>query len=92
MLPETRIVAELYDAESGRAVTIESNAPGLQVYSGNFLEGVSGKDGVTYHKHQSVCLETQTYPDSVHHSAFPSPFLAPGQNYKHEIVYHLHTR
>jgi aldose 1-epimerase len=84
-------VATLYEPISGRGLELFSNAPGLQVYTGNFLAGVPGKHGQPYCKHQSVCLESQTFPDSVHHSHFPSPFVSPGQTYIHAMVFRFFT-
>lgn len=78
-------VAELRDPETGRGLVLSSNTPGLQVYTGNFLEGVSGKDGVQYKKHQSICLESQTFPNAVNIDTFPSPFLRPGEVYLHRM-------
>ena len=74
-----RQVAELHHAGSGRSMTIETTEPALQVYSGNFLNGQAGKAGATYAKRSAVCLETQHYPDAVHHDNFPSTELAPGE-------------
>ena len=84
--------AELYDPGSGRSLTLRTNAPGLQVYSGNFLEGVPGRDGVTYAKQQSICLESQTYPNAVNTPAFPSPVIQPGETYRHLMVYEFMCR
>lgn len=78
-------VAELRDPESGRGLVLSTNAPGLQVYTGNFLQGAAGKDAVTYEKHQSICLESQTFPNSVNIPSFPSPFIRPGEVYKHRM-------
>lgn len=88
MLPEpVRAAAELRHEASGRALRLHTNAPGLQVYSGNFLDGVPGKDGATYSKQQSMCLETQTYPNSAKQPLFPSPWVSPGETYRHVMVY-----
>lgn len=78
-------VAELRDPESGRGLELSSNAPGLQVYTGNFLEGAPGKAGVVYCQHQSICLESQTFPNSVNVAAFPSPFIRPEEVYRHRM-------
>lgn len=77
-----RQVAELHHAGSGRSMTIETTEPALQVYSGNFLNGQAGKAGATYAKRSAVCLETQHYPDAVHHDNFPSTELAPGETFQ----------
>ena len=88
MLPGApKPAAELTDTASGRQILLSTNAPGIQVYTGNFLEGVAGKGGAKHCKHQSVCLETQTYPNSVNEEAFPQPWLQPGEQYEHLMVY-----
>jgi len=74
-----RHVATLTHAGSGRSMTIETTEPGLQVYSGNFLHGQTGKAGKSYPHRGAVCLETQHFPDAVHHDNFPSTLLEPGQ-------------
>ena len=61
---------------------ITTTQPGVQFYSGNFLDGkLVGKSGVAYQKHFGFCLETQHYPDSVNHPNFPSSILRPGETY-----------
>lgn len=62
---------------------IWTNAPGVQLYSGNFLDGVAGKDGAVYHRNFGFCLETQTFPDSVNRPEFPSCVLKPGESMNH---------
>jgi len=62
--------------------------PGIQFYTGNFLDGkTKGKGGVEYGKHFAFCLETQHYPDSPNHQNFPTTILKPGQTYKTTTVY-----
>ena len=57
--------------------------PGIQFYTGNFLDGtIKGKGGVVYKKHAGLCLETQHFPDSVNHPDFPSTILRPGETYR----------
>ncbi|XP_068623124.1 galactose mutarotase-like [Battus philenor] len=78
--------------QSGRSLEVFSNQPGLQVYTATALAGPGqpghvGKSGVEYRKYGGICLETQNYPDAVHHSNFPSPILIPGDVYKHRLVY-----
>jgi galactose mutarotase-like enzyme len=93
MLPGQSLMAtELFDAASGRGVRLFSNAPGLQVYSGNFLEGAPGKGGTKYKKHQSVCLESQTYPNAVNTPDFPSPWVRLGETYQHSMTYQFFVR
>lgn len=77
-----RRVAELRHAGTGRSMIIETTEPALQVYSGNYLSGQTGKAGKTYPQRSAVCLETQHHPDAVHHSNFPSTELAPGDMFR----------
>ena len=62
--------------------------PGVQLYTGNFLDGkLTGKGGVVYKKHHAFCLEAQHFPDSVHHDNFPSTILRPGEKYTQTTIY-----
>lgn len=80
--------ARLEDAESGRRLEVWSDAPGLQVYSGNFLDGsVAGKGERLYPKHHGLCLEPQVWPDSPNHADFPSAVLRPGDTYRRVVEY-----
>lgn len=77
-----RRVAALFDPSSGRRLEISTTEPGIQVYSGNFLDGsVVGRGGQHYGRHWGVCLETQHFPDSPNQPAFPSTRLDPGSVY-----------
>ena len=68
-----RTAATLRDPESGRSLEVLSDQPGIQVYMGNFLDGtLAGKGGAVYVKHGGICLETQKYPDSIHHPEWPT--------------------
>lgn len=88
-----RAVARLYDPRSGRALEIASTKPGLQFYSGNFLDGsIAGKGGVAYGRHAGLCLETQFFPDSPNHPDFPSTRLAPGEEYAETTVWRFSVR
>ena len=78
--------AILQDPESGRTMTVSTDCPGIQFYSGNFLDD-HGKDGVYYGKRSGVALETQFYPDSVNHPEWPQPFVKAGQPYHSETRY-----
>ncbi|MFD2203019.1 aldose epimerase family protein [Shivajiella indica] len=80
-------MAELVHGGSGRKMTLFSNMPGVQFYTGNFLDGKQVTDGVSYTKHYGLCLEPQFFPDSPNKPNFPSSRLDPGQVYQHEIVY-----
>jgi galactose mutarotase-like enzyme len=80
--------AHLEDPESGRTLDISTTEPGIQFYSGNFLDGtITGKDGRVYQHRFGLCLETQHFPDSPNHANFPSTILRPGQTYRSRTVY-----
>jgi len=82
------LAARVVDPKSGRIMEIFTDQPGIQFYSGNFLDGtVTGKGGVVYKKHQGFCLETQHYPDSPNRPNFPSVVLRPGETYKHVMIH-----
>ncbi|GAB4315550.1 MAG: galactose mutarotase [Bacteroidales bacterium] len=81
-------VAELKDYKSGRMMTVFTTEPGMQFYSGNFLDGsIVGEFGLVYQKHHGLCLETQHFPDSPNHPNFPNNILRPGETYKQLTVY-----
>ena len=83
-----RPVARLYDPASGRVLEILTDQPGIQFYSGNFLDGsFAGKRGVVYNKYAALALEPQHFPDSPNHPNFPSTVLKPGEVYRHVSVY-----
>jgi aldose 1-epimerase len=85
---ELRPVAKIVDHASGRVMELLATEPGVQFYTGNFLDGsVKGKGGAVYVKHSGFCLETQKYPDAIHHPEWPSPILRPGETYKHVMVH-----
>ncbi|HMQ07552.1 MAG TPA: aldose epimerase family protein [Saprospiraceae bacterium] len=86
--------AILYEKGSGRQMEVWTDAPGIQFYSGNFLDGTLNytKNNLTYHKHSALCLETQHFPDSPNHPEFPSTLLHPGQEYRHTCIYKFSTR
>lgn len=79
--------ATLTDPESGRTMTISTDCCGIQFYSGNFLEGETGKDGVSYTYRGGIALETQFYPDSVNKPQWKQPFVKAGERYHSETVY-----
>jgi aldose 1-epimerase len=88
-----RSVALLRDPASGRTLEILCDQPGIQVYTGNYLDGsVKGKGGIAYGKQAAICLETQKFPDSIHHPDWPSTRLDPGQAYRHTMVHRFNTR
>lgn len=77
-----RLAARVDDPASGRVLSVETTEPGIQFYSGNFLDGsVKGASGRSYVKRSALCLETQHFPDSPNHSNFPSTELKPGHTY-----------
>ncbi len=80
--------ARLVEPRSGRWLELYTDQPGVQFYSGNFLDGrVTGKSGVRYGRHAGLCLETQRFPDSPNHPEFPSAVLRPGERYRHVMVH-----
>ena len=87
-----RPVARLKDPKSGRVMTVEADQPGVQFYSGNFLDGsVKGK-GATYVNHGALCIETQKFPNSINVPAWAKEVvLKPGQTYKHTMVHKFTT-
>ncbi len=82
-------VAGVYEPVSGRSLTVYSTQPGVQFYTGNFLDGVPGKDGYSYGNRAGFCLETQHFPDSPNRPEFPLSILLPDQRYRHETVWHF---
>ena len=81
-------IATLRDPRSGRTLKIATDQPGLQFYSGNFLDGtLIGTSGRTYRQGDGLCLETQHFPDSPNHASFPSTVLRPGQVYRTRTVH-----
>lgn len=88
------LVATLSDPTSGRQMEVWTTEPGVQFYSGNFLNGTltNTKNGTKYVKHGALCLETQHFPDSPNHPAFPSTVLKPGETYRHTTVYKFSTK
>lgn len=83
----TQLVAAIYEPNSQRHLKVFSDQPGLQVYSGNFLDQVAGKYQQNYNAHTGLCLETQHYPDSPNHSEFPNVFLNKGETFTSTTVY-----
>jgi len=87
------LAGEAYEPSSGRTLTVKTTEPGVQFYSGNFLNGTKpGKFGVVYVKHSGFCLETQHFPDSPNEPAFPSTVLRPGQTFHSETVFSFGVR
>jgi aldose 1-epimerase len=87
------LAAKVYEPKSGRIMEIHTDQPGIQFYTGNFLDGsITGKGGKVYKKHYGFCLETQHFPDSPNKPGFPSVVLRPGQEYKTETVLRFYTK
>ncbi|ABF39326.1 aldose 1-epimerase [Candidatus Koribacter versatilis Ellin345] len=85
--------AEVYEPTSGRVLKVLTDQPGIQFYSGNFLDGaVKGKGGKPYTHRSGLCLETQHFPDTPNHANFPSAELKPGQKYHTVTVFSFSTR
>lgn len=78
--------AYLSDPESGRTMAVYTDCPGIQFYAGNYLNEV-GKEGIRYDMRTGVALETQFYPDSVHHPEWAQPFTKAGERYHSETIY-----
>ena len=88
-----RIVASAYDPVSGRLLEVSSDQPGIQFYSGNFLDGtLESKDGAKYEFRSGFCLETQHYPNSPNQESFPSVILNPGEKYDTKTIFTFSTR
>lgn len=88
----SQVAARLTSPETGITLEVYTNEPGIQVYTGNFLDGtVSGKKGIVYNQRASVCLETQHYPDSPNKADWPSVVLEPGQTYNSECIFKFST-
>jgi aldose 1-epimerase len=90
---KTALAARAYEPASGRLLEVFTDQPGIQFYTGNFLDGtVKGKGGVAYGKHAGFCLETQHFPDSPNHPNFPSTILEPGRKYATVTVHKFSVR
>jgi len=80
--------AEVYEPTSGRILRVLTTEPGVQLYTGNFLDGtITGKEGRVYQRRFAFCLETQHFPDSPNHSSFPTTELKPGQEFHSVTVF-----
>jgi len=90
---QVRKAVELYEPKSGRLMTVYTDQPGMQFYSGNFLDGTArGKDSVAYQQRTGLCLEAQAYPDTPNKPQFPSVTLRPGQVYRQTTIYQFSTK
>ena len=87
------MAAVLYCPETGITLFVYTDEPGIQVYSGNFLDGtITGKKGIVYKKRSGICLETQKYPDTPNKPEWPSAVLRPGETYHSHTIYAFSTR
>jgi len=85
--------ATVREPKSGRVMEVLTSEPGVQLYTGNFLDGtITGKAGVAYQKHFGFCLETQHFPDAINHPNFPPVVLQPGRTFKSTTVYRFSAR
>jgi len=83
-----RIAATVHEPVSGRLMEVLTTQPGMQFYSGNFLDGsIIGKGGTPYVKHSACCFEPQHFPDSPNQKSFPSTVLKPGEQYQHMTAF-----
>ena len=84
--------ARVSDPKSGRILTVSTTQPGVQFYTGNFLDGtLKGPGGTTYDKYSALCLETQHFPDSPNHPAFPTTLLKPGETLHTTTIFAFST-
>ena len=89
----SKLAALLSCEESGITMMVYTDEPGIQVYSGNFLDGtITGKKGITYEKRSAICLETQKYPDTPNKPEWPSALLRPGETYHSHTIFAFSTR
>lgn len=79
--------AKVKDPSSLRVLNLWTNAPGMQFYTANYVNGVAGKDGVVYGKHSGLCLETQGFPNAINQPNFPSIVVRPGEKYQHTMLF-----
>ena len=87
------LAATLYEPTTGRVLETLTTEPGIQVYTGNFLDGtIHGKGGQSYARRSAICLETQHFPDSPNHPDFPSTTLEPGKKYHTVTIYKFSAR
>ena len=88
-LPKPILAAEVTDQTTGNRLLVLTTEPGIQFYSGNFLDGSVVGNGGSYKKHYGFCLEAQHFPDSVNQSKFPSTIVRPGEVYRQTTIYQV---
>src|SRR6266498_4110081 len=86
------LAAEVYESKSGRVLRVYTTEPGVQFYSGNFLNGAIGKQGLAYPRRSGFCLEAQHFPDSPNKPKFPTTVLRPGGRYTQTTTYEFSVR
>ena len=86
------LAAEVYESTSGRVLRLYTTEPGVQFYSGNFLSGATGKQGLVYPRRSAFCLETQHFPDSPNKPKFPTTVLRPTGRYTQTTIYQFSVR
>jgi aldose 1-epimerase len=87
------LAAEVYEPTTGRVLQVSTDQPGIQFYTGNFLDGtIKGKGGVSYGRRSALCLETQHFPDSPNHPDFPTTELKPKQKYHTVTIFKFSAR
>jgi aldose 1-epimerase len=87
------LAARVYEPKSGRVLEVSTTEPGVQLYTGNWLDGrIQGIGGVVYGRHSGFCLETQHFPDSINQPGFPSTILRPGQTFQSTTAFKFATR
>ncbi len=87
------LAARVYEPTSGRVMEVSTTQPGVQFYTGNFLDGtVTGKQGHVYKRRYGLCLETQHFPDSPNHPDFPTTILKPGETFHAKTVFKFSTK
>lgn len=84
---EKRLAAKLLDPKSGRSLSVTTSEPGVQFYTGNFLDGTLISRGITYRQYSGMCLETQHFPDSPNQPGFPSTVLRPGEKFISQTIF-----
>jgi aldose 1-epimerase len=88
----TTLAARLTEGTTGRVMEIETSEPGIQLYTGNFLDGtIKGKSGLIYRKHGALCLETQHFPNAINTPSFAPVVLRPGETYRQLTIHRFST-
>ena len=89
----SQLAAIVYSPTTGIELEVYTTEPGIQIYTGNFLDGtVKGRNGINYEKRTAICLETQKYPDSPNKPSWPSSYLDPGEKYSSRCIYKFSVR